>query len=89
MNLLQEIYDNKMVVAQREDFDDLAKLIASSEIKITNNDDRTLLLEYQKEIPIDHLNSSISKWLGTNLTCAPKHVYNILPLNAQSALIRL
>ena len=89
MNLLQEIYDNKMLVAQREDFDALAELIANSEVKITNNDDRTFLLEYESEIPIDHLNTSISKWLGPSLTCAPKHVYNILPLNAQSALIRI
>ena len=51
MSTVKEIYYNKSIIGQREDFDNLIRKINAIEpsIEFTDNCDRTMTLKYENE----------------------------------------
>ena len=95
MVTVREIYDNKTIIGQREDFDNLIKSINEKEedLLITDNYDRTLTLHFSDTDQIqrfqDVFGEVLQSWLEREITCPIQYVYNLLPLNQTQSLLRI
>lgn len=91
-NTSKEIYNDKFKVRQTADMGNLAKLLKNCGYGTVLNNDRSLLITDHEEREVFNikLSKNIQKWLkGIELTCHIKHVYNPLPINHNTTLVKL
>lgn len=92
---IREIYDNKMIIGQRDDFDNLIQRInkETEDFEITDNYDRTLTVKYKDSETIKKFQDVFSKvlpsWLEREITCPIQYTYNLLPLNSNQCILRI
>ena len=96
MNSVKEIYSNKALIGSRDDFDSLIDIMqtANPSIKVIDNYDRTLLVQFNSASDIHEFENtfseSVKSWVGERLiTCPIKYIYNLLPLNATQYILRI
>ena len=95
MTTVREIYDNKTIIGQRDDFDNLIRSINEEEadLVITDNYDRTLTLNFSDDNQVqrfqDVFGRALQSWLEREITCPIQYVYNLLPLNQNQSLLRI
>ena len=96
MSFVKEIYDNKALLGAKDNFDTLIDIMESNNpnIKVTDNYDRTLLVQFNDASNIPGFDAilaeSISSWVGEqSITCPIKYVYNLLPLSATQFILRI
>ena len=95
MSTVKEIYYNKSIIGQREDFDNLIRKINAIEpsIEFTDNCDRTMTLKYENEKIIegfkDIFERALPSWLERDITCPIEYTYNLFPLNANQCRLRI
>jgi hypothetical protein len=91
----KEIYDNKMQIAYREDFDNFIDIMKNNdpEINMSENFDRTMLVEFNnsnvKERFQETLCKSLKTWLESEITCPIQYIYNLMPLNNTQFILRI
>ncbi len=95
MTTVKEIYKNKAIIGQRDDFNNLIQKINKEEpeLNMVDNYDRTILLSYKNKETIERFQDVFSKvlnsWLEEDVTCPIQYTYNILPLNQNQCLLRI
>ena len=92
---MREIYNNKLIIGQRDDFDSLIKKINSEEpdLEVIDNYDRTMTLKYKNQSIIERFQDVFEKvlpsWLEREITCPIQYTYNIFPLNSNQSILRI
>ena len=91
----KEIYDNKMQIAYREDFDNFIDIMKANdpEISMSENFDRTMLVQFDnsevKDMFQETLSKSLRTWLENEITCPIHYIYNLMPLNGNQFILRI
>ena len=90
---LREIYDEKIKSRENPNIDQFANILSDNnpDLYITNNCDRSFLLQYETQ---DILNDTLSNihivfnnWLEDKSECNCKYLYNLLPLNSSQSML--
>ena len=97
INSIRNIYANKLILGQRDDFNKLIDCINefNPNLIISDNYNRTLLIKLKdNQFDTNEFERAfaygLDKWLGQgSITCGLHHIYDIMPLDQEKLLLRI
>lgn len=93
---IKEVYDNKLYIADHDDFDSLINEFnkQDSNLRVVDGYDRTLLLDYtNSHNTMDSFPEIFTKvlnnWLEKKITCPIKYTYSLFRLNENQCVLKI
>ena len=86
----RQMYENKSLLCNKEDFSELIIQLEKHHIHAVDNYDRTILVNCDLESLDSVMEKSIKRWVRpSELTCSTNYLFTVMPLNKQQCIIRI